>query len=102
MQNEKAARQSGSNTELTNELHNMNHNPNIPKLQPPTITVKVTNGENAGEPRFCFIGMRIVCDECALPLSLYGGNFIESYSKGRANILRCLCDIHAAERGWIQ
>ncbi len=33
------------------------------------------------------------------PLWLAGENFIDSYSDGRANILRCLCDIHAAELG---
>ncbi len=38
-----------------------------------------------------------VCDECALPLKLYGSNYIESYTNGRANILRCLCDLHADE-----
>ena len=38
-----------------------------------------------------------VCDECARPLQLYGANFIESYSNGRVNILRCLCDLHADE-----
>jgi hypothetical protein len=36
-----------------------------------------------------------VCDECSLPLRLYGENFIESYSNGKANSLRVLCDIHA-------
>jgi hypothetical protein len=38
-----------------------------------------------------------VCDECCLPMRLYGENFIESYSRGRANTLKCLCDLHAAE-----
>ena len=46
---------------------------------------------------FCFIGMRLVCDECSLPLKIYGENYIESYINGRANLLRCLCDLHAAE-----
>ncbi len=40
---------------------------------------------------------RLVCDECARPLYLYGENFIDSYTDGRANVLRCLCDIHADE-----
>ncbi len=40
-----------------------------------------------------------VCDECARPLSLYGENFIETYTNGTANILRCLCDLHADEMG---
>jgi len=38
-----------------------------------------------------------VCDECARPLHLYGENFIETYTNGKANILRCLCDLHANE-----
>jgi len=46
---------------------------------------------------FCFTGWRLVCDECAAPLHLYGENFIETYCNGRANILKCLCDLHAAE-----
>jgi hypothetical protein len=42
------------------------------------------------------------CDECSLPLLLYGENFIETYSTGRANILRCLCDLHAEEFGLLE
>ena len=38
-----------------------------------------------------------VCDECARPLHLYGENFIETYTNGKANTLRCLCDLHAEE-----
>ena len=41
--------------------------------------------------------MAFVCDECACPLHLYGENFIETYTNGKANILRCLCDLHADE-----
>ncbi len=37
------------------------------------------------------------CDECALPLRLYGENFIESYTNDKANPLRCLCDLHAED-----
>ncbi len=40
-----------------------------------------------------------VCDECAAPLHLYGENFIDSYTDGQANILRCLCDLCAEEFG---
>jgi len=65
--------------------------------QPPRITTTSYAGQNAGDPHFCFIGMRLVCDECAVPLLLYGENFIESYKAGKANVLRCLCDLHAAE-----
>ncbi len=38
-----------------------------------------------------------VCDECARPLHLYGENFVETYTNGKANVLRCLCDLHADE-----
>jgi hypothetical protein len=48
---------------------------------------------------YFFNVMQIPCDECALPLSLYGSNFIESYTAGQANVLRALCDRHAAEMG---
>ncbi len=41
--------------------------------------------------------MAFVCDECARPLHLYGENLIETYTDGKANILRCLCDLHADE-----
>jgi len=41
--------------------------------------------------------MAFVCDECSRPLHLYGENFIETYTGGKANILRCLCDLHADE-----
>jgi uncharacterized protein YmfQ (DUF2313 family) len=40
---------------------------------------------------------KFCCDECALPLRIYGENFVETYSNGRVNILRCLCDLHAEE-----
>ncbi len=46
---------------------------------------------------FRFAGMRLVCDECSAPLHLYGEHFVESYTNGDANILRCLCDLHAEE-----
>ncbi len=48
---------------------------------------------------FQFDGMSLFCDECCLPLWLYGANFIESYSNGYANTLKCLCDLHAEELG---
>ena len=53
-------------------------NHNLPKI--PAITIAA-----------------FVCDECARPLNLYGENFIETYTNGKANILRCLCDLHADE-----
>jgi hypothetical protein len=40
------------------------------------------------------------CDECCLPLRLYGENHIKSYTGGQSNILRALCDSHAAEFGF--
>ncbi len=60
---------------------------------------KTAKSENrkSRQPLFEFAGQRIVCDECAAPLHLYGENFIESYINGRANVLRCLCDLHADE-----
>ncbi len=48
---------------------------------------------------FRFAGMRLVCDECAAPLHLYGEHFIDSYTNGQANVLRCLCDLHSDEFG---
>ncbi len=48
---------------------------------------------------FRFADMRLVCDECASPLRLYGENFIETYTNDKANVLRCLCDLHADEMG---
>jgi hypothetical protein len=48
---------------------------------------------------YFFNVMQIPCDECARPLYLYGSNFIESYTAGQANVLRALCDRHAAELG---
>jgi RNase P subunit RPR2 len=51
---------------------------------------------------FRFAGMRLYCDECAAPLWLYGENFIESYSNGYADTLRCLCDMHAEEFGFVE
>ena len=49
------------------------------------------------EQPFEFTGMRLFCDECSVPLWLYGENFFETYTNGTANILRCLCDLCAAE-----
>jgi hypothetical protein len=39
------------------------------------------------------------CDECSLPLQLYGENYIETYTDGKVNVLRVLCDLHAEETG---
>jgi hypothetical protein len=64
--------------------------------QPPTITVTAFGGPTAGEPR-SFIGGRRACDECCLPLHLYGENYIESYANGRAPLFKALCDAHASE-----
>ncbi len=42
------------------------------------------------------------CDECALPLHLYGENYIETYTDGKVNVLRVLCDLHAEEFGFLE
>jgi hypothetical protein len=64
--------------------------------RPPSITVTAFGGQKAGEPR-SFIGMRLTCDECCLPLYLYGENFVEARSNGRSYLRKALCDSHAAE-----
>ncbi len=51
----------------------------------------------SNQNKFQFNLNSFVCDECCLPMRLYGENFIESYTNGHANTLRCLCDLHAAE-----
>ncbi len=61
----------------------------------------IAGGKSKGFDGFNYaentLKMQVVCDECAVPLQLYGQNFIESYTVGKANLLRCLCDIHADE-----
>jgi len=57
------------------------------------------NNNTSNQNKFQFNLTAFVCDECALPLRLYGANFIENYSYGHANTLRCLCDLHADEMG---
>lgn len=42
------------------------------------------------------LDIRFVCDECCLPLDLYGENTIQS-SVGSRIITRKLCDLHAQE-----
>jgi hypothetical protein len=42
------------------------------------------------------------CDECSLPLQLYGENYIETYTDGQANPLRCFCNTHAEEFGFLE
>jgi hypothetical protein len=61
------------------------------------LQANLTKPMTQGKEILGFHGLRLVCDECARPLHLYGQNFIEGYTDGRANILRCLCDVHAAE-----
>ncbi len=58
------------------------------------ILTDVPSAENC---LFRFAGMRLVCDECSAPLHLYGEHFIDSYTNGYANTLRCLCDVHNEE-----
>jgi hypothetical protein len=50
---------------------------------------------------FRFDGLSLLCDECCVPLFLGGENYIESYRNGRANPLKCLCDTHAEEFGFL-
>jgi hypothetical protein len=69
--------------------------------QPPTITVTTFGGQNEGAP-CSFIGMRLACDECCLPLHLYGENYVESYANGRATLHKALCDSHADEFRGVQ
>jgi hypothetical protein len=45
---------------------------------------------------------KFVCDECSLPLRLYGENHIKSCAGGQSNILRTLCDSHAVEFGFAE
>jgi hypothetical protein len=74
--NEKAARQSGSNTELTSELNNMNYNPNKLKFQPPshreTLLSKLPRLPERRPPSFdntpSAVAVRAVCAGCGLRL----------------------------------
>ncbi len=87
MKSEKAiisAKDYGSNTELTDELTE------------PIQRRTDMNNNTPTQNNFQF-NSRFVCDECARPLCFYGENFIETYTNGKVNILRCLCDIHADE-----
>jgi hypothetical protein len=47
--------------------------------------------------RLPFSLRRLVCDECCLPLHLYGRDFIESYIDEQAELLPSLCDLHLSE-----
>jgi hypothetical protein len=108
MINEKAVATNNGFNKINEQSTVDNSTPTAEKTQrvftfgsrPPITTITVFDGQNDVEP-FCFAGMRLVCDECCLPLYLFGENFIESYTNGRANLLQCLCDTHAAERGWL-
>ncbi len=81
----------GSNKNLTDNLtmRNSTLNPNQFQLE---ITVNIKC-----KSRPVYRGFNFVCDECARPLHLYGENFIETYTNGKVNVLRCLCDLHADE-----
>ncbi len=67
-----------------------------------TPTKKKPQQKTAQTVNFKFRGLRLVCDECALPLHLYGENFFDSYNNGRANILRVLCDLCALNHGLLE
>jgi hypothetical protein len=95
--NEKAiAGHDGSNTNLTERL-TMNHNTtNQQKFQSDSSQSRANLLEQSKLSRLPE-RKAFVCDECARPLRLYGENFIETYTNGKVNILRCLCDLHADE-----
>jgi hypothetical protein len=46
--------------------------------------------------------LSFACDECSLPLQIYGENYIETYTDGQANPLRCFCNTHAEEFGFLE
>ncbi len=69
-----------------------NNNSNQLKFQVNPLDNPATETNN-----FQFADMRLVCDECCLPIHLYGENFIETYTDGKVNTLRVLCDLHAEE-----
>jgi hypothetical protein len=62
----------------------------------------VAHGATFNPRNFRFALKHYFCDECARPCRLYGENFNDSNTNGSANPLLCLCDTHAAERGWIR
>ncbi len=85
---------------MKNEKGNAGNVTSIKNLKPKLTMIQNTSNTNKFQIKsatFCFAGLSLVCDECAVPLNLYGENFFESYCNGRANILKCLCDLHAAE-----
>jgi hypothetical protein len=65
--------------------------------QPARITTTVFDGQDADGPTFRFTGVGLACDECNLPLRIYGENYVESHTDGRSSLLKALCDSHAAE-----
>ncbi len=65
--------------------------------QPARITFTFFDDQSAGVPTFRFTGVPLACDECALPLYLYGENYVESHTGGRAYLRKALCNSHAAE-----
>jgi hypothetical protein len=84
-------------------MNNITHNPEINQLnfnfgkQPPRITTTVFDGQAADGPPFRFTGVARECDECNLPLRIYGANYVESHTDGRSSLLKALCDSHASE-----
>jgi hypothetical protein len=107
MQNKKTAAVNSGYVNL-NELSNYNQSDektqqvfNFGK-QPPRITVTVFDGQDADGPPFRFTGVGLTCDECCLPLYLYGENYIEVHANGRAYLLKALCNSHADEFRGVQ
>ncbi len=89
-------------------MTNIAHNPEKNQLnfnfgkQPARITFTFFDDPNAGVPTFRFTGAPLACDECALPLRIYGENYIESHADGRAYLLKAFCNSHAEEFRGVQ
>ncbi len=81
----------------TQRIFNFGKTPKVFAEFPPLQKAAYSDKHKSKTAIFEFAGMRLVCDECAAPLHLYGVNFFDTYTSGTANILRCLCDICAAE-----
>lgn len=108
MRNEKTAAHESDGSNEKNKLKNKPTTSNVTQTRektqqvitfcsrPAIVTTTSFGGQKADDP-FCFTGMRLTCDECCLPLYLYGVNYIESHSNGRSYLLKCLCDSHADE-----
>ncbi len=65
--------------------------------------MKNLNTTNEKTQQLKLPGCFLVCDVCERPLHIYGENFIDAYTNGKAVVRRCLCNDHAAElRGEVE